>query len=35
MNNKNLIENELKKGAVKAREIAKDVLNKVRTNVGY
>ena len=35
MNNKNLIENELKKVAVKARKIAKDVLNRVRTNVGY
>ena len=35
MNNKNLVENELKKGAVKARKIAKDVLNRVRTNVGY
>ena len=35
MNNKNLIENELKKGALKARKIAKDVLDRVRTNLGY
>ena len=34
MNNKKLIENELIKGAVKARKIAKDV-NRVRTNLGY
>ena len=30
MNNKNLIENELKKGVIKARKIAKHVLDRVR-----
>ena len=35
MNNKNLIENELKKGAIKARKIATYVLDRVRTNLGY
>jgi len=35
MNNKDLIENELKKGAVKARVIAREVLERVRTNIGY
>ena len=35
MNNKDLIENELKKGAIKARKIAKHVLDRVRTNLGY
>lgn len=35
MNNKDLIENELKKGADKARLIAKGVLERVRTKLGY
>lgn len=35
MNNQSLIEEELQKGAVKARKIAKDVLQRVRTKVGY
>lgn len=35
MNNKELIEEELQKGAKKARAIAQDVLKRVRTKVGY
>ena len=35
MENTNLIEEELQKGAVKARKIAKTVLSRVRTKVGY
>jgi tryptophanyl-tRNA synthetase len=35
MNNKELIEEELQKGAKKARTIAQDVLKRVRTKVGY
>lgn len=35
MNNQSLIEEELQKGAVKARKIAEDVLKRVRTKVGY
>jgi tryptophanyl-tRNA synthetase len=35
MNNQSLIEEELQKGAVKARKIAEDVLRRVRTKVGY
>ena len=35
MNNQSLIEEELKKGAVKAKKIAKDVLQRVRAKVGY
>lgn len=35
MNNQSLIEEELQKGAVKARKIAEDVLQRVRTKVGY
>tara|TARA_B100001057_G_scaffold302847_1_gene303043 strand:- start:69 stop:1043 length:975 start_codon:yes stop_codon:yes gene_type:complete len=35
MNNKDLIDNELKKGADKARVIAKGVLERVRTKLGY
>jgi len=35
MENKNLIEDELQKGALKARSIAQTVLKKVRTKVGY
>ena len=35
MENKNLIEDELQKGALKARSIAQTVLKKVRTIVGY
>ena len=33
--NKNIIEEELQKGAEKARLIAKEVLNRVRKNIGY
>ena len=33
--NKNIIEEELQKGAKKARLIAKEVLNRVRKNIGY
>ena len=32
---KKLIENEHNKGAVKARKIAKDVLDRVKTKIGY
>jgi len=35
MENKNLIEDELQKGALKARSIAQIVLKKVRTKIGY
>jgi len=35
MENKNIIDNELTKGAVKARVIAAEVLNRVRGNIGY
>ena len=35
MNNQQLIEIELQKGAEKARKIAKSVLNRVRSKVGY
>ena len=35
MENKNIIDNELKKGAVKAKVIATEVLNRVRGNIGY
>ena len=35
MNNQSLIEKELQKGAVKAKKIAKDVLQRVRAKVGY
>jgi hypothetical protein len=35
MDNKELIESELQKGAKKARTIAKEVLGRVRAQVGY
>ena len=35
MENKNIIEEELQKGAEKAKKIAKEVLNRVRKNIGY
>jgi len=35
MENKNIIDNELTKGAVKAKVIATEVLNRVRGNIGY
>ncbi len=35
MNNKELVEQELLKGAEKARSIAQDVLKRVRTKIGY
>ena len=35
MENKSLIEEELQKGALKARAIAKTVLKRVRTKIGY
>lgn len=35
MKNKNIIEDELQKGAEKAKGIAKEVLNRVRKNIGY
>ena len=35
MENKNIIEDELQKGAEKAKTIAKEVLNRVRKNIGY
>jgi len=35
MENKTIIDNELEKGAIKARVIAKDVLARVRKNIGY
>ena len=35
MENKNIIEKDLQKGAEKARKIAKEVLMRVRKNIGY
>jgi tryptophanyl-tRNA synthetase len=35
MENKYIIEKELQKGAEKARKIAKEVLMRVRKNIGY
>jgi tryptophanyl-tRNA synthetase len=35
MENKILIDNELDKGAIKARVIAKEVIERVRKNIGY
>ena len=35
MENKDIIEKELEKGAEKARKIAKEVLMRVRKNIGY
>ena len=35
MNNKNILESELEKGAKKARVIAREVLSRVRKNIGY
>ena len=35
MNNKDILDTELDKGAKKARLIARDVLNRVRKNIGY
>ena len=35
MENKTLIDKELENGAVKARVIAKEVLARVRKNIGY
>ena len=35
MENKDIIEKELQKGAEKARVIAREVLTRVRTNIGY
>jgi len=35
MKNKTIIDKELEKGAVKARVIAKEVLSRVRKNIGY
>ena len=35
MENKNIIEDKLQKGAEKAKAIAKEVLNRVRKNIGY
>jgi len=35
MENKTIIDKELEKGAVKARVIAKEVLSRVRKNIGY
>ena len=35
MENKNIIEQELQKGAEKARVIANEVLQRVRKNIGY
>ena len=35
MENKNIIEDELQKGAEKARVIAQEVLKRVRKNIGY
>ena len=35
MENKAIIDAELEKGAVKARVIAKEVLQRVRQNIGY
>ena len=35
MNNQDILERELRKGAEKARIIAKDVLMRIRKNIGY
>jgi tryptophanyl-tRNA synthetase len=35
MDNKTIIDNELDKGSIKARAIAKEVLQRVRKNIGY
>ena len=35
MENKTIIDNELDKGSIKARVIAKEVLQRVRKNIGY
>ena len=35
MENKNIIEEGLQKGAEKARVIAQEVLKRVRKNIGY
>ena len=35
INNVEVIEEELKKGAIKARKIAQDVLQRIRKNIGY
>ena len=35
MENKDIIDQELQKGALKARVIAKEVLARVRKNIGY
>lgn len=35
MENKNIIDNELSRGALKAKVIATEVLNRVRGNIGY
>jgi len=35
MDNKTIIDNELDKGSIKARVIAKEVLQRVRKNIGY
>ena len=35
MENKNIIDAELAKGAEKARVLANKVLNRVRENIGY
>ena len=35
MDNTEIIEKELQKGAEKARVIARGVLNRVRQNIGY
>ena len=35
MENKHIIEEQLQKGAEKARVIAREVLTRVRTNIGY
>tara|TARA_B100000767_G_scaffold161360_1_gene151442 strand:+ start:282 stop:389 length:108 start_codon:yes stop_codon:yes gene_type:complete len=35
MENKQIIDKQLEKGAVKARVIAKEVLLRVRRNIGY
>jgi len=35
MENKNLIEEDLRKGATKAKSIAQQVIKRVRENIGY
>ena len=35
MDNKEILDSELLKGAKKARVIAREVLNRVRKNMGY